>query len=55
MQQEAGLAKNPAKATEYLDKAAKQGFEEAIVEQAVILYSKVNLKLINKLCRNLIL
>lgn len=35
-----GLSPNQAKATEYLDKAAKQGFEEAIVEQAVILFAQ---------------
>lgn len=35
-----GVAQNSAKATEYLDKAAKQGIEEAVVEQAVILFAE---------------
>lgn len=35
-----GLAQNDKKSREYLDKAAAQGFEDAIVETAVILFSE---------------
>lgn len=35
-----GLTKNEKKSREYLDKAAAQGFEDAIVESAVLLFSE---------------
>lgn len=37
-----GLSKNLNKSREYLDKAAALGFEDAIVEQAVLLFSENN-------------